>query len=342
MSTGQSPRLWQRGSAAAPDAYLLPVSQPEVIVTIDGHPRPAVVIDSDGERTLVRFRDAGGHRQEWVHSASVVTVEASRQRPPLLKIAGLLAVGAVGLALLLHDGGSDTRLADLSPTPTPSPSAARSPSPAPTPEPTATAAPVATPASLRAVLFGDSFFAGRGLTQGQPGAAQVAAKALGWTAEVRGGDGTGFTTAGSRGGKPYAQRLAELTKAPDLLVLQGGASDTGASPEALTAAANKVIVALQGRFPKTRIVMMGPVAMEQPPDGQLVRVDGTLRAVAAAHKLSYLYPIVGHGVPAASAPSLTAASGFYPNAAGYRVLGTRLATELERLGVRAAPSAPIG
>jgi acyl-CoA thioesterase-1 len=299
------------------------VSQREVVVTIDGRPRPAVVIDSGGDRTLVRFRDAGGHREEWVPSSSVVAVEASRERRPLLKLAGLLAIGAVGLALVLYNGGSDQRLSEISTSPTPSPT------PSPTVTPAATPAPA--PRAFTAVLFGDSFVFGRGLENGQPGAAQVAAKALGWQVDVRGGDGTGYTTGGSRGGKPYAQRLAELRTAPNLLLLQGGAADTGASPEALTAAADQVVTALQRRFPTTRIVLMGPVAMEQPPDGQLVRVDGTLRAVATTHKLAYLDPIAQHWVPAATAPSLTSATGFYPNAAGYRLLGTTLAAALRPL-----------
>lgn len=306
------------------------MSQPEVVVTVDGRPRPAVVVDTDGVRTLVRFRDAGGHREEWVPSTSVVPVEPSRERPPLLKLAGLLAVGAVGLSLVLYNGGSDTRLADLRPTPTPT----AAPTAATTGAPAATPSASAAPKAFTAVLFGDSLLAGRGLDKGQPNAAQVAAKALGWTVDIRGGDGTGYTTGGTRGGKPYAQRLAELRTAPDLLLLQGGASDTGASPEALTAAADQVIAAVQRRFPTTRIVLMGPVAMEQPADGQLVRVDGTLRAVAAAHKLSYLDPIAAHWVPAATAPSLTAATGFYPNAAGHRLLGTALAAALKPLSRR--------
>jgi acyl-CoA thioesterase-1 len=308
------------------------VSQPEIVVTIDGRPRPAVVVDTDGDRTLVRFRDAGGHREQWVPSASVVPVEPSRERPPLLKLAGLLAVGAVGLSLVLYNGGSDTRLADLRPTPTPTAAPTTGPTAAATGAPVATPSAGAAPKAFTAVLFGDSFLAGRGLAKGQPNAAQVAAKALGWAVDIRGGDGTGYTTGGTRGGKPYAQRLAELRTAPDLLLLQGGASDTGATPEALTAAADQVVAAVQRRFPMTRIVLMGPVAMEQPADGQLVRVDGTLRAVAAAHKLSYLDPIAQHWVPTATAPSLTAATGFYPNAAGHRLLGAALAAALTPFG----------
>ncbi|MGZ6804478.1 MAG: hypothetical protein ACXVFU_15645, partial [Nocardioidaceae bacterium] len=81
----------------------------------------------------------------------------------------------------------------------------------------------------------------------------------------------------------------------------------------------------------TRVVVVGPVAMEQPPDGQLVRVDGTLRAVATAHHVAYVDPIAQHWVSPAAAPSLTAPAGYYPNAAGHALLGKRLAAALEAL-----------
>jgi hypothetical protein len=71
--------------------------------------------------------------------------------------------------------------------------------------------------------------------------------------------------------------------------------------------------------------------MQQPPDGQLVRVAGTLRAVAAANKLTFLDPIAQQWVPVATAPGLTAATGFYPNAAGYSLLGRTLAAALRPL-----------
>jgi len=68
----------------------------EVVVTIDGIPRPAVVVATDGDRSRVRFRDAGSQREEWVATSSLVPVEVSRSRPPLLKLLGLGVVGVLG------------------------------------------------------------------------------------------------------------------------------------------------------------------------------------------------------------------------------------------------------
>lgn len=296
----------------------------EVVITVDGRPRPAQVVATDGDRTQVRYRDAGGWVEEWVPTAAVLPVEQSRSAPPWLKLAGLGVLGVLGLVLVLYPGGND-RLADkvVTPTATSTPSA----SPTPTPSPTAVAAKPVT-----AVLFGDSFVSGRGVPPGTPTALQVAARRLGWKAVLRGGDGTGYTTGGKRGGTPYAARLArEVTSAPDVLVLQGGASDTGASPEQLTAAATAVVRDLKRRFPTTKLVMLGPVAMEQPPDGQLVRVAGTLKAVARREKVPFVDPIALRWITAANHGGYTAATGFYPNAAGHAYLGQRLAAELARL-----------
>jgi lysophospholipase L1-like esterase len=297
-----------------------PATPNEVVVTLDGRARPATVVERGAERTLVRFRDAGGFREEWVRNADVVAVEAGPDRTKLLKLLVLAAVGVLGLALLLYPSGSDKRLSETLPSgpPSPTPSASASPATAPSPAVTTT----------RAVLFGDSFVAGRGLPAGTPTAVHVAAQLLGWEATVLGGDGTAFTTGGKRGGQPYALRLAALTTAPDVLLLQGGASDTGASPSQLTAAVTKVLDDLARRFPDTKVIMLGPVAMEQPPDRQLVRVDKALREAAASKKITYVGPIALGWITAQNAEAYTAGAGFYPNAAGHAYLGRKLAQVL--------------
>lgn len=292
------------------------MTENEVVVTLDGRPRPATVVEHGPERTLVRFRDSGTFREEWVPNSRIVTVEAGTDQRKLYKLVGLTVVGAIGLALLLVPGGSDKPLSEVLPTASASTA------------PTATASPAASSQRVRAVVFGDAFVAGKGLAAGQPTAVQVAATELGWDATFLGGEGTAFTTGGRRGGQPYAVRLKALTTAPDLLLLQGGASDTPASPEQLTSDADAVLADLQTRFPRTTVIMLGPVAMEQPPDGQLVRVDATLRAVALAHKVAYLDPIALRWITAANSPGYTAATGFYPNAAGHAYLGHRLAQAL--------------
>lgn len=296
------------------------MTETEVVVTIDGRPRPAVVVERKDERTLVRFRDAGGFRQQWVPTADVVAVEGATTRRHLLKPVGLAVLLLLGLALVLYPGGSNKRLAETTPT------ASAASSPSPSPRATATAS---TTKAVRAVLFGDSFVSGRALERGKPTAVQVAAKLLGWDATVLGGDGTAFTTGGSRGGSPYGVRLRrEIKTAPDILLLQGGASDTNATPEQLTAAAGGALDWLARHYPSTRVVMLGPIAMEQPQDGQLVRVDGTLRKVAAAHQVRYIDPIALHWITAANFSGLISSSGFYPNAAGHAYLGHKLAEAL--------------
>jgi lysophospholipase L1-like esterase len=299
------------------------VSTAEVIVTIDGVPRPAVVVDTDGDRTLVRFRDAGGYRQEWVPSSQALPVEAPGGRPPYLKLVGLGVLAAVGLLLVLYPG-SDKPLSETGARP--------STSATPTVTPTATAAPTATPTTaavtaVQAVVLGDSFSAGKGNPDGTPTALELAAKALHWTATVQAAKGSGFTTSSAS----VASRLAAITTAPTVLVLQAGASDTAASPEALTTAAGAVLDTARRRFPTTRVVLVGPFAMEQPADGQLVRVDRTLAAVAKAHQVAYVDPITSGWITTANAGDLTASTGFYPNAQGHAYLAEQLEAALAKV-----------
>jgi len=283
------------------------VSQPEVVVQLDGLPRPATVVRRTEDQVLVRYRQAGGFEERWVPAAIVVEVEPTTRRP-WLKLVGLGVVGVLGLALLLWPGGSNKPL--LQATPTPTPSASASPSPAPT--------------VVTALLVGDSFAAGRGNPPGTPTALLLAARALGWRSQVLAQQGTGFTTRPS-----YAERLARVSSAPDVLLLEGGASDTGATSAQLTAAATSVLRSLKERFPTAKVVLLGPVAMDQPPDPGLVRVGRTLAAAARANGVPYVDPLPW--ITAANAQQYVSSTGFYPNAKGHAYLGAKLAAVLRGL-----------
>ncbi len=301
---------------------------PEVVVTVDGVPRPAVVVQVDGERSQVRYRAAGGFTDAWVATRDLVPVEPGTARPPVLKLATLALLAVAGLFLLLHPGGSDTRLADLTVTPTP------------TASPTATATPLATavptraaaPRPVQAVLIGDALSAGKGNPVGTVTALQLAGTQLRWQTGVLALSGSGFTTGGPAGARPFGVRFAEqVRRAPDVVILQGGSSDTAASAAQLTTAATSALVQIQRRFPATKVVLVGPVAMEQPADGQLVRVSRVLAAVAKARHIAFVDPIGSGWITAANAPGYTASTGYYPNARGHAYLARRFAEVLPAL-----------
>ena len=90
----------------------------EVVVRVDGLPRPATLLERQGEQARVRFRHAGGYAERWVPAADLVEVERAA-RPPYLKIVGLAVLALLGLVLLLWPGGSNRPLVGPSPTPTP-------------------------------------------------------------------------------------------------------------------------------------------------------------------------------------------------------------------------------
>lgn len=280
-------------------------AQEEVVVTLDGRPRPAVVVEREADRVLVRYRHAGSFEEQWVPPGDVVAVETRTERLPVGKLVGIGVVALLGLALLLYPSGSDRPLIEGSPTQAPS------------------ATPSAAPATVTAVLFGDSFTAGKNDPPRTRTALEVAARTLGWRYVVKAQQATGWTTSPS-----YGERLArEVTTAPTVLVLQGGASDTEASPGALTQAVLTTVTTVKRRFPGTTVVLVGPVAMEQPPDPALVRVGRTLAAAAAALRVTYVDPTPW--ITRANAEKYLAPQGFYPNPAGHAYLGARLAAALK-------------
>lgn len=291
----------------------------EVVVTLDGLPRPATVVGRDDDRLLVRFRQGDGYAERWVPADSVLGVEESGTALPLGKVVGGAAVALLGLLLLLYPSGSDRPLLSDRPGATPTPSASAGPTPMPSTAPT----------GVRAVVFGDSFTAGRGNAPATPTALEVAAQQLGWRFATRARTKTGFTTSPS-----YASRLAaEISGTPDVVLLQGGASDAEASATDLTRAARSTLAGLQRRFPRADLVLVGPVAMEQPADQSLVRVDQVLRDVAADLRITYVDPIALRWITPANYTRYLSTNGFYPNAAGHAYLGAKLAAALRTAGV---------
>lgn len=94
----------------------------EVVVRVDGLPRPATVVERAGDDVLVRLRQGDGEVDRWVRADDLVQVEAGRSLPTA-KLVGLAVVALLGLLLLLWPSGSDRPLVD---TPT-VPSATASP-----------------------------------------------------------------------------------------------------------------------------------------------------------------------------------------------------------------------
>ena len=296
------------------------MSGSEVVVTLDGLPRPAELLQRDGDQVLVRYRHAGGWQERWVPATAVLEVEQSRTTPPPWKLVGLGVLGLLGLVLLLWPGGSNKPLLSDTPSPSPTPTATATPTPSASPRPTV----------VTALLLGDSLTAGRGNPPRTATALQVAARQLGWQTTTLAREGVGFTTTPS-----LAALMLTSSASPRVVLVQAGAADTEVAAGQLRAAATATLQQARRRFPRAVVILVGPVAMGQPVDPSLVRVNTVLGAVAATQHVPYVNVIGSRWITAANTGRYVSAGSYYPDAEGHAFLGAHLAQVLRGLRITA-------
>ncbi|XVQ12988.1 SGNH/GDSL hydrolase family protein [Spirillospora sp. CA-255316] len=204
----------------------------------------------------------------------------------------------------------------------------------------ASARPVA--ASTPVVMFlGDSYTVGERGSLPEYTYAAATARLLGWQPVLAGRGGTGFIAGSSvrqAFGTLYESQLG-WRPAPDLLIVSGGHNDWSYPPQQVAAAAHELLERAQGRWPDSRIAVLGPIwGSQNPPQGALA-VRDALRQVAQQLGMPFIDPITERWITGnraqgtGNAAHLIQKDGTHPTKEGHRYLATRLVESLRRLGL---------
>lgn len=178
------------------------------------------------------------------------------------------------------------------------------------------------------MIVGDSFTVGSGPVPSWRSYAAQAARLLRWQPVIAGASGTGFVSRG-RVGRTFQESFeAQLSwrPAPDVLVISGGHNDRRWSPARVRQAAARLVRSVRARWPRTRLVLIGPIWMRTPPRGTYA-IKNALAEVADRAGAIFLNPLAEHWLTTAS-HDLRLPDGVHPTLAGHARLARWLATEL--------------
>jgi lysophospholipase L1-like esterase len=181
-------------------------------------------------------------------------------------------------------------------------------------------------------FIGDSWAVGVGAT-GQRGYAVLTAEQLGWTYDVLGVSGSGYTQGGSAG-VTFGQRVdAAVATDPDVIVVQGSLNERNSTPAALSSAALTTLERLRREAdPHTKILVVGSTYAPGTPDPTIDWINDAVGGAAAQVGLPFVDPTAEYWIDATD-PALWSDVN-HPDDAGYQRVADRLARELRVTLVR--------
>ncbi|MER6951733.1 SGNH/GDSL hydrolase family protein [Nonomuraea sp. NPDC000554] len=194
--------------------------------------------------------------------------------------------------------------------------------------------PPQTPAGGRALdapvmmVLGDSFTVGSGPVPPWRTYASEAARLLGWQPVLAGAGGTGYLNEG-RAGRTFQRSFEEelaWRPAPDVLVVSGGHNDRRWSALSVSRAAWQLLRDARARWPSTRVVVVGPIWLDDAP-AKAYAIRDTLARVAAREGVAFLDPLRERWVTGSRAEVMLP-DGVHPTFAGHLRLARWLAAEL--------------
>ncbi|MFI7641049.1 SGNH/GDSL hydrolase family protein [Nonomuraea sp. NPDC049400] len=174
------------------------------------------------------------------------------------------------------------------------------------------------------MFVGDSFAVGSGPVPRWETYASETARRLGFEPVIAGAGGTGYLNTG-RVGRTFQRSFeTELAwrPAPDLLVISGGHNDRRWSPARVGDAAARLLKEVRTRWPRTKVVMVGPIWLSGTPRKAYGMRDA-LAKVAGREGVTFLDPLRHRWPAEAILPD-----GVHPTLAGHRRLAAWLAGEL--------------
>jgi lysophospholipase L1-like esterase len=181
-------------------------------------------------------------------------------------------------------------------------------------------------------FIGDSWAVGVGAT-GQRGYAVLTGEQLGWTYDVLGVSGSGYTQGGAAG-ITFGQRIdAAVATDADVIVVQGSLNERNSTPSALAAAARTTLERLRREAdPHTKVLVVGSTYAPGTPDGTIDWINDAIAGAATQVGLSFIDPTAEHWIDATD-PTLWFDVN-HPDDAGYRLVADHLARELRVTLVR--------
>ncbi|RAY11349.1 SGNH/GDSL hydrolase family protein [Actinomadura craniellae] len=224
---------------------------------------------------------------------------------------------------------------------------AASASPVPRADRAVTAPPVAAPRTPPAppeppVVFvlGDSYTAGLSDVPPEQTYAADTARTLGWQVVIAGWRGTGYLARGQIDKNFAAMFRDQLAwrPAPDMIVISGGHNDWTKDPALVSAAARRLLAAVKAHWPRTHVVLLGPLWGGDPPLRAHALHDG-LREVATSLGVPFIDPLRERWITGSvrlgtgNAARYTLPDGIHPTRAGNRYLARRLGADLRALGL---------
>ncbi|GAA0394332.1 hypothetical protein Acor_66200 [Acrocarpospora corrugata] len=176
---------------------------------------------------------------------------------------------------------------------------------------TAIPAPPLVPFRTPVVMFvGDSFVVGSGPVDTWDAYPAETARALGWQLITAGGRGAGFVAKGKVDrtfGQSFTRELSWRPE-PDLVVLAGGHNDRKQASK-VRAAAIRLVHRVKARWPKARVVLVGPIWLKKPPKAA-VKVRNAVAKAAWLTGVPFADPLTqkwtkGDLLPDGTHPTLT-------------------------------------
>lgn len=183
---------------------------------------------------------------------------------------------------------------------------------------------------LHSVTFiGDSWTFGEGATP-LHGYAYLTGEQLGWTYQVLGVRGSGYTVPGVGGG-PFGTRVDRAAAThPDVIVVQGSLNDRAGTVQSLTAAADATLARLRAEAgPRTRILVVGASYTPGMPDATIDWINGAIEGAAARSGLEFVNPAAENWTDPHD-PSIWH-DVFHPNDTGYQLVADHLEPLLRAL-----------
>lgn len=187
-----------------------------------------------------------------------------------------------------------------------------------------------TSAQPTVVILGDSFTEAAGDGESQTQFPTLLARKLCWSVVANGQSGTGYEAEGRSdlNEGTYGSRVDSVLEVdPDIVLVQGSASDPGGQSTA--AAAEDVLSRLRAELPNAELIAVGPAS---PPGVAVDRAIADRDAVRAAAEavgvpfldaLTWLDPAI---------PSLWSPDNLHPTVEGHSLFATSLANAIEDLG----------